>query len=539
MRSIIFLILWPNKLSIYIAVFIIINFHFNSAASQRSEFNIGFSHANVNPSGFEFTGSGCIIIPYSINYLDSNGYVRIDKLNGKNEVVQSGTYSAPGCTVVAHGILKYRNSWLLPVSIENNNDGNIDCGYMIVDSCLQFKKFVRFLNPSIYDQYSFNSGDITHEGEIILYPDNSYLDTARFYTYSTIVKLDSLLQVSYSIGTGNIFSFVNEFADNEFIGCGYNLTDSSGGNYSYRLLSNILEYSIDRDNLLKLDHSAVDKIDVSLCGRPYWFSGDSALVPISVYPVNDNNDGNPLLAIQKVVHNRWADHWQLIKKDSLHTWNADAIYKINEYYVLLAYYIEDFKTRLFLILLNSDLEIMLEKEITPSIFSSNRPFHYMATDTSIYVGYMNVFNADSSGIRVIQYSIPDCTRIDLDSQIMGKDCDTGLFEMNINRIDSILLGTKYFNTSYYNSIHDFEAENKYLNLYPNPASDIVKIPEKLVGYKYFVYSTDGRKLLSGNCLDYIDLDGLNSGMYIVLLFNPRNPDMRYYSRIVKTDKGNE
>lgn len=87
-----------------------------------------------------------------------------------------------------------------------------------------------------------------------------------------------------------------------------------------------------------------------------------------------------------------------------------------------------------------------------------------------------------------------------------------------------LIGKNYFaKEKYYEGIAVQRVKEELITagrlpVFPNPASEKVNLPEKLLAPKSFnIYSTNGEIVLAGTADSQIDISELNSGMYLILI----------------------
>jgi len=85
---------------------------------------------------------------------------------------------------------------------------------------------------------------------------------------------------------------------------------------------------------------------------------------------------------------------------------------------------------------------------------------------------------------------------------------------------------------WYNGLSEF-TESEKLNIFPNPAKDIVHInfPQSDKDFTISVFNTEGRKILEGKNKNPIDISALNSGLYFILVY----AENRIYSGVLEKE----
>ena len=94
--------------------------------------------------------------------------------------------------------------------------------------------------------------------------------------------------------------------------------------------------------------------------------------------------------------------------------------------------------------------------------------------------------------------------------------------------DRIAITTSTAGCNNYAGVNEIEDFGKYVNLYPNPASNTVKLSLNNLAhsdFSYEIYNSNGQ-LISASAINYlyseINISDLSSGLYFVKVFNNYN-----------------
>jgi hypothetical protein len=79
-------------------------------------------------------------------------------------------------------------------------------------------------------------------------------------------------------------------------------------------------------------------------------------------------------------------------------------------------------------------------------------------------------------------------------------------------------------------IGENQVKSEQITVYPNPAMDVLYLPQSVKSSVYQILDMQGKLVVVGNAVNSVEISGLSSGLYTILV---QSDEAEYRSRFVK------